>query len=177
MRPVQLYLLLIGFHFGQLLWYAPRLPAIVPSHFNAAGEADRWMAKGPFLALLAGVTVIYLAVFFVAVMLVRRSPESVINLPQKDYWLAPERAAATRRTIVRELFKIAAATQALHIVITQLAVEVALGRRATLGALWWVALIAYLVILLWWLVALYRRFRRPGEEAPESSESGGIEPS
>lgn len=161
MRPVQLYLLLIGFHLGQLLWYAPRLPTIVPSHFDAAGVADGWMAKGPFLAFLAGVTLLFLGVFFVAVTLVRKAPESLINLPNKDYWMAPERAAATRKTVVRELFKMAAATQALHVVMTQLTVEVALGRRPGLGAIWTVALAAYLGIVLWWTAALYRRFRRP----------------
>lgn len=177
MRPVQLYLLLIGFHFGQLLWYAPRLPAIVPSHFDAAGIADGWMAKGPFLAFLAGVTVLYLGVFFVAVTLVRKTPESLINLPNKDYWMAPERAATTRRTVVRELFKMAAATQALHIVMTQLTVEVALGRRPGLGALWWLALAAYLGIMFWWAIALNRRFRRPGGESGTEGASGGVEPS
>ena len=56
MRPVQLYLLLIGFHLGQLLWYAPRLPAVVPAHFDAAGVADGWMARGAFLAFLAPIS-------------------------------------------------------------------------------------------------------------------------
>lgn len=177
MRPVQLYLLLIGFHLGQLLWYAPRLPAVVPSHFDAAGVADGWMAKGSFLAFLAGVTVLYFGVFLAAVTLVRKAPESLINLPHKDYWMAPERAAATRRTVVRELFKMAAATQALHIVMTQLTVEVALGRRPGLGAIWWLALAAYLAILLWWIVALYRRFRRTAGADRENGPADGIAPS
>jgi hypothetical protein len=178
MRPVQLYLLLVGFHFGQLLWYAPRLPAVVPSHFDAAGVADGWMAKGPFLGFLAGVTVLYLGVFFLAVAAVRKAPASLINLPNKDWWLAPERGAETRRTVVSELFKMAAATQALHIAITQLSAEVALGLRPGLGRAGWVALAAYLAIVLWWVVALYRRFRRPGgETAAGDAAGGGSEPS
>lgn len=161
MRPVQLYLLLIGFHLGQLLWYWPRLPEIVPSHFDASGAPDGWMARGAFLTMLAVLTLFLLGTFAMAVHLVRRAPVALINLPNKDYWMAPERAAESRRTVVREMFKIAAATQALLIVITQLSFDVALERRAGLGSASWIALALYLGFTLWWLVALFRRFRRP----------------
>jgi uncharacterized membrane protein len=178
-RPLKLYLLLVGFHIGQLLWYAPKLPATVASHFDAAGEPDGWMARGVFLAFLGGVSILYLAIFLGVTAVVRRAPAALVNLPHKDYWLAPERAAATRRAINAELFKIAAATQATMIVVTQLVVDVAIGRRRTLSDAFLVALVVYFGILLWWLVALFRRFRLPaGTAAPGAPGGGGrIEPS
>jgi uncharacterized membrane protein len=177
-RPLQLYLLLVGFQLGQLIWYAPRLPETVASHFNAAGEPDGWMSRGVFLGFLAGISLLYVALFLGAAALVRRAPAAVVSLPNKEYWLAPERAAATRRAIAGELFKVAAATQVLMIVITQLTVEVGLGRRQTLSDVSWVALVVYVGIVIWWLIALFRRFRLPaGAGETGAGEGGGqIEP-
>ena len=177
-RPLQLYLLLVGFHLGQLVWYAPRLPETVASHFNAAGQPDGWMSRGVLLGFLAGLSLFYLAAFFGVAAVVRRTPAAVVSLPNKEYWLAPERAAATRRAITGELFKVAATTQALMIVVTQLTAEVGLGRRRTLSDAFWVALAAYFGVLAWRLVALFRRFRLPaGTGETEAGEGGGkIEP-
>jgi len=171
-RPLQFYLLLVGFHLGQLVWYAPRLPETVATHFDATGEPDGWMPRAVFLGFFAGLSLLYVVVFFAVAALVRRTPAAVFSLPNKEYWLAPDRAAATRRAISGELFKCAAATQALTIVVTQLVVEVGLGRRRTLSDVFWVALVAYFAIVTWWLIALFRRFRLP-VGAGETGGTGG----
>lgn len=175
-RPLKLYLLLIGVHLGQLAWYAPRLPATVASHFDAAGNPDGWMPRGPFLGLLGGLSLFYLALFLGIAAIVRRTPVRLVSLPNREYWLAPERADATRRILADEMFKIAAATQALMIVVTQLAIEVGLGRRTTLSDAFWIALVAYFAVLIWWLIALLRRFRLPKQAAVAGEDGRRIEP-
>jgi uncharacterized membrane protein len=172
-RPLQLFLLLVVVHAAQLVWYGPRLPAVVASHFNVAGEPDAWMSRAAFLGVLGGLSAFYLALFVGIAALVRRAPAALVNLPHRDYWLAPERAAASREAIVAEMYAIAAATQALTLVLTQLTFAVALGHRETLGGAAWWALALYLAVVLWRLVALWRRFQLP----PEAAARERIEPS
>lgn len=179
MSPRLVYLLLVIVHAAQLAWAAPRLPATVPSHFDAAGVANDWLPRGAFLVLLGGLTLFNLALFFGIAALIRRGPAALINMPHRDHWLAPERSAATRATLAADLFKIAIATQGLLIVMTHQTFEVALGRRPTLGVGSWLALAAFLGYVLWWCLALYRRFGRPppGDGERSAPVAGPLGPS
>ena len=75
--------------FGWWRGYAG-MPERLASHFDAAGAPNGWMSKDQFFTLnsiLAG-----LAVFiglFPPLLIAKLSP-SLINLPNKNYWLAPE---------------------------------------------------------------------------------------
>ena len=73
----------------------PRLPERMASHFAASGMPNGWMDKRQFFLLYA---VVILAAFFVEFRLARSvagNSGSKLNLPNKDYWLAPERRAGT----------------------------------------------------------------------------------
>jgi uncharacterized membrane protein len=45
---------------GVLAYYFPRLPDIVPSHFNGAGEPDEWSTKSSIWALPAAGLFVYI---------------------------------------------------------------------------------------------------------------------
>ena len=94
-RARMLFLALIAATLAQLAWYYPRLPARVASHFDAAGQANAFMPKDGFLAIHLVVLGILAVVFLLIPALIGRLPPSMINLPNKDYWLAPERRAGT----------------------------------------------------------------------------------
>jgi uncharacterized membrane protein len=73
----------------------PLLPQRIASHFAASGVANGWMTKSQFLIVYA---VLLLPAFFVEFGLHRKiadTPEKSLNLPNKQYWLAPERRAET----------------------------------------------------------------------------------
>jgi hypothetical protein len=71
------------------------LPLVVASHFMAGGAANGFMPRGIYLrfivALLVGLPLLIALVSYVASLL----PARYINLPQRDYWLAPERLSST----------------------------------------------------------------------------------
>ncbi len=71
-------------------WHAyPELPERIASHFNGAGVPNGWMTKDQFFTLNA--FLVGMAVFtglFPPFMIAKVDP-SLINLPNKDYWLAP----------------------------------------------------------------------------------------
>jgi uncharacterized membrane protein len=80
-------------------WYYPRLPDMVASHFNARGEADGWTGKQSFALMQAGAIGFVALVFVPLVLFLPRIPKSMVNLPHRDYWLAPERADQTCREV------------------------------------------------------------------------------
>lgn len=75
---------------------AGKLPDIVAVHFNAAGAADgfapRAACRSFMLAFTLGAPLIVAAS---TGLLPRLLPASMINIPSRAYWLAPERAAET----------------------------------------------------------------------------------
>ncbi|HEY6940256.1 hypothetical protein [Dokdonella sp.] len=72
------------------------LPDPVASHFGAGGRADGAMTRNAYLALMIGVCCVLPLALALPMRLVVRLPAAFLSLPDKAYWLAPERAAATR---------------------------------------------------------------------------------
>src|SRR4051812_45558370 len=79
----------------------PQLPPQVASHFNFAGQPDAWSSKAQFLGM--SIALLALVVFMLGLIssVAWYAPAGLINLPNKDYWLAPERETETRSAIVR----------------------------------------------------------------------------
>jgi uncharacterized membrane protein len=90
-----IFLSLVLAALAQGLWQQAHLPERVASHFDGTGRANGWMTRSAFLAWQAG-TLLFLAALFESIVLLQtRLPREYVNLPHRDYWLAPERRAAT----------------------------------------------------------------------------------
>ena len=72
-----------------------QLPEIVASHFDARGVANGWQSKSTFLTGFAGVVALVAMMTFGVPVFISKMPAGLINLPHKEYWLAPERRDAT----------------------------------------------------------------------------------
>ena len=73
----------------------PLLPDRMASHFGASGAPNGWMSKPQFFIVFA---IVFLPALFVEFWLHRKIAKSQgarINLPNKEYWMAPERRAET----------------------------------------------------------------------------------
>lgn len=68
-----------------------KLPERIPVHFDLEGNANRTADKAEFLIVNLALAVVLFLSFGVVAILVDRIPARFINLPNKDYWLAPER--------------------------------------------------------------------------------------
>jgi serine/threonine-protein kinase len=123
---------------AQALWQHDRLPDRVATHFGAAGQANGWMSRGGHTAWHVG-TVLFLASIIEGIILVHaRLPKEFINLPQRDFWLAPERATATREWITSAVLLIGCALMGFFIALFQLVYEANLGPAPRLdGTVWW----------------------------------------
>lgn len=157
---LRILLILIILCVVQAAYYYPRLPSSVASHFNVSGQPDSWSSKDSFvltnIATIAGISIICLGI----ASLLRRIPISWINLPNKDYWLAPERKDDTLSTLSMQFGWLACATVALFIAMFQLTILANLSTDKTLGNTSWLFIGLYLAFTAIWIVRLLRRFAR-----------------
>ena len=148
----------------QILYYRPRLPEVVASHFDAAGRPNGWSSRtsffGIYLATIAGVLLVFLAL----PRAMSRLPDRWINLPRKDYWLAPPRRRETLAAIQRWMGWFGAGVLLFLIFMFQLAIQANLARdRAVGGEAFWVLLAGFVLFTLGWSLLFVLGFRRaPG---------------
>jgi uncharacterized membrane protein len=154
------FLLVLLAMLAQIAWYYPRLPDPMPSHFDVAGAVNATMPKAGFLQIHLFVTGLLTLIFFVLPALVVRLPPGMINLPNKDYWLAPERRLQTARTIQVHLVGFGNATMLFLLLVFRAALRASLMPVPRLSRSIWVALLL-LGIFVVWTVRLLRAFRLP----------------
>ena|SRR5579871_3186866 len=71
------------------------LPDRMASHFGASGMPNGWMPKNAFLLIYLAVLFAAFSVEFLVPRSLAKKSDRSINLPNKAYWLAPERRAET----------------------------------------------------------------------------------
>ena len=99
------FLLAIGL-IGFTIWTHSLLPDRMAVHFDGSGTPDRWSGKWEMTLVMLGVAILYSLIFGVFSIFLPRIPSRWWNLPRKDYWLTPERAAKTRTEFCRDYLTI-----------------------------------------------------------------------
>jgi len=144
----------------QIAYYYPRLPALVASHFDVSGMPNRYEPKATFLVLYVGVLVGLAVVYVVIPRLMLALPVEYINLPNKAYWLAPERREATVAFFMDRFTIFGAVTLALIVLVFQLGFTANLSTQTFPSAMGLWLLGAYGVFAVGWLATLALRFYR-----------------
>jgi len=156
--------ILIAVFLSLLAVSAGFLPQHVASHFNFYGEADGWMERQAMLILMGlvgtGVPLLIVGGIFV----IRFFPTAIINLPNRDYWLSPERRASTYGWLLRSAQWMACL---IVVLVSSLHVLVVMANRQPNPHLSSPAAYALLGLFILaegiWLVVLVRHFLRPKE--------------
>lgn len=76
--------------------FYPKLPDIVAAHFQGNGVPNGWQTKPVFFVFFVGATVIAVFLAFAIPAIIKAVPMELVNLPNKQYWLGPERAAQSQ---------------------------------------------------------------------------------
>jgi hypothetical protein len=155
------FLLLLSLAVAYELISAGSLPTVVASHFVAGGNANGFMARNDYLGLMLSLTV-GLPVFVAAMScLVRFIPARLINLPDREYWLAPERSDETFAFLQNHgvFFGV---LMALFLCFVHWLVVRANGHRPPIfpEALFNAGFILFLVAIMVWLGVFVAHFRR-----------------
>jgi hypothetical protein len=148
--------------FGQLAWYLPRMPAVMATHYDGAGVPNGFMTPGTALGVQLFVLASLAFGFVLLPAFLSRFGSNLINIPNRQYWTAPDRKAATMVSLRSRLELMGCAALALVIVVSECNFRANLNPPARL-ALWPLAgaLAGFLGFMAAWTVSLYRRFRRP----------------
>ena len=151
-KTVLIFLLAIAV--VQSIYFYPQLPDTVASHFDSRGIPNGWMSKQMFIAVYLGVMGLMILIFY----LVPRFPNQLKNIPNRDYWMAPERIEETMKYIEDATPRVGIATMLLFIYVFQYAMEANLSPEPVLsGNVGW-AIIIYFIFLAVWLFKFLRRF-------------------
>lgn len=80
---------------AQELVYLPHLPERVASHFGANGQPDGFTSKSSYLYMMSSMKLGMALMLGLLAYFIRYIPTSMINIPNRSYWLHPERRSAT----------------------------------------------------------------------------------
>ncbi len=146
----------------QLMHYYPLMPERMATHFGTSMQADGWSARQSFFTTYALVEVGVVIILLVPVFLTKRLPTSMINMPNRDYWFAPERREDTWVQMSVYALWMAALTLGFLIVVAEATFRANLARVAapTLGHSFFWGLGIYVAAVLLGTVRFYTRFAK-----------------
>jgi len=156
-----LFLALIAATLTQMVWFYPRLPARVASHFDAAGQVNAFMPKDAFFVIQLVVLGSMSFAFLLVPALIVRLPPGLINLPNKEYWLAPERRAHTAQRLQSYLVGFGNGMLFFLLLVFREAMHASLLPNPHLSNRIWVFLVLLGAWCIYWTVRLVRAFRLP----------------
>jgi len=157
LRTVFITLIIVAI--AQILYYYPRIPDVVASHFDGLGDPNGWSSKAVFFSIYAA---ILLLTVFIFLILPQRTGKNKLwkKLPDKEYWLAPERYDATMAFIQAHFLLFGIVNMLLAMFTIQLVIQANLTEQPRLhSAIVW-ALLLYFGFVIVWLVRFYAKFRR-----------------
>ena len=142
-------------------YYYPQMPQRMASHFASDGHVNGWQSREAFFLLMLLVSSSSALVSFVAPRQIAAKANHRINLPHRDFWLAPERRAETMRFISATMAWFGCGILFVLICGTFLAMQANLGpvHRFNSEAMILV-LVGFLAGLLGLLVRFVRHFQR-----------------
>jgi uncharacterized membrane protein len=142
----------------QIAYHYPQLPPRVASHFDIEGHAAGWMSPTQVVRSQLAAVGLTLACLLaaIAVSTVVRS----INVPHKEYWLAPEHRRETRIIIVSYMLWMTDAVALLLLADFELMYLENLGHPQVMQAGPWCVLAAFTCFMIAGVVLFIRCFAR-----------------
>jgi uncharacterized membrane protein len=140
---------------------ASSLPPLVASHFDPGGYPDAYMHRNSYTKLALALSV-GLPVAMVALLAAVYSKARDMRLPNRNYWLAPERIAQTRARLVSSGVWFGSTMAAMACYVHWMELDAHRNVPPHLSnQLFTAGLAAFLLITLGWIFALLRSFRLP----------------
>ncbi len=150
----------------QQLIYLPQLPAEVVSQYDLQGQPRAKMPKESFAMLMFGLTVGLPAFLGLLGANLHYLPNSLINVPHKEYWLAPERRTATLRDMEFMLAWMATSSALLIMGLSHLTYQANMANQGLDNTQFNVMLGFYLAFVLGLVLRSCLRYRLPLDQDP-----------
>lgn len=155
-------LLLLLFVLAAFVWLtSAALPEVVASHFGSSGAANGFMPRDTYITVfLAFIVGMPLFLVFLPDAIVRYGDKN-LNIPDREYWLAPERREPTTAFVRMYCRSLAAAVAIFMGYVHWLVVRANALQPAELSTMGIAAgLAVFFLFLATWLFLFFARFRR-----------------
>ena len=143
-----------------------QLPPEVPIHFDFNGEPDGFSSRSTHLwtmsSLVVGTTLFFL--FFC--WLTPKIPDSMVNLPDKEYWLAEERRSETYVRIQLMLIWVGVLTTLLFSTLAFFSWLVGMNYLASISPWIWLVTLIYMVAIV---SICLGQFRKPQSKVEQKT--------
>ncbi len=135
------------------------LAAYAAIHFSS--YSNGWQTKPLFFGFFVGTLVLTVLIGFVLPRIIPAVPIRLINLPNKYYWLASERRAATAESLSSYFAWFGCALFLVMIFVFDYAIQFNShpANPPDVSRLWYV-LAGFLFFLILWLIRFFTRFAR-----------------
>jgi len=154
------YLVLILLAVLQAIFYYPQLPETVASHFDGNGRPNGWSSKQTFFLTYYGLLLLMLGTLGGLPLLLRYVPVSLINVPHRKYWLAPERKEQSLSILRSKMGELGVVTLLFLISTLQLVINANLHpSKYFSSSTMWILLGGYMIYLVGWILTFMRKFR------------------
>ena len=157
--PRSIFFAIIALALAQAIYNFPLLPETVASHFNASGVATGWMPKQAFFAVYAVMVLVACFVQFFVPFSIANLPNARVNLPHKDYWLAPAEREATMAYFKKSFAWFACALLLFEVLAMGLAIQANFNSPPQVPAVYMLTLVgAFLLYTIVWVILMVRHF-------------------
>ena len=145
--------------------YYSKLPDVVASHFNGRGVANGWQTKPAFFTVIVGVSVLAAVIGFGIPRIISAMPPQLINLPNKQHWLAPDHLGETQAFLNNYFAWFGCAVFLVIILTFDYAIKSNLRpeNRPDISRMWYI-LAGFLAFVAVWIIRLLSRFLRTPQE-------------
>jgi uncharacterized membrane protein len=157
--PRSIFAAIVAVALAQSIYNFPLLPDRLASHFNASGIPNGWMPKPAFFAIYAVMILIAAIVEFFVPLSIANTSSARINLPHKDYWLAPAQREGTMAYFKKSFAWFGCALLLLEVLAMGLAIQANFNSPPQLPAIPMMALVVgFVLYTIVWVILMFRRF-------------------
>jgi uncharacterized membrane protein len=146
-----------------LVW--DRLPYLMASHFGISGTPNAWMPRGQFFSFIAAVGGGTILLFATARLWLRIIPAQLVNIPNRDYWMAPDRRVASVDRMGTWMAWFGVGMTAFLAFVVELALRANLERSRLANRPLLFALVTYALVVILSIAKLYREFQIPRDRS------------
>ncbi len=156
------FLLLVAAAVAFIWFSGQELPRLVGSHFGRGGIATGFVPRNRYLFGISLASVLLPVLIVFPISLALRNPKAIINLPNRDYWLTPERRPETVNFIRTQMMRFGAALLAFICYVHWLVVQANESSPPRLAGSAFVSAVALFVgFVVVWIAIHYTHFRKP----------------
>ena len=159
--PASIFALLVIYAAYQVHYYVSRLPDVMATHFGGLGTPNGWQTIHAFFVTDIVVVVSATLVGFGVPLIIGAVPVSLINLPNKQSWFAPEQRRSTLAYLRVQFAWFGCALLGFLLCVNELVFRANLNTPRRLNSTaFTMALMAFLAFVLVWTVRMVMRFSK-----------------